>query len=325
MTHLPIVISFTDFSNFKRCRKLFDLSYLRQLSPKGDASPAMQSGTDIHKLLELEARGLPWTGSAPVEHAEVTRAYLNRHPLPNGIISAEEPIYLRVLGETDAQPAVYIRVTLDLIYTRGKKTIVGRDYKTFMTAPSFDFDLDFQGRIYSTVLWRTYPSNDIEFEWVPIRQALGRDLKGKGFVAWTEEERYPQIPPIVMSDIEYETTWRELQETTHDLIRAVLENRLYRSDLKAGPHSCDNCHYKGACKAEYSHGELTPMDAALFTDKTNPGARATLQGMLADPRVVFHAEHADDPTAVGAIVDAVNNVYGATGIQLLQGATHAHR
>lgn len=289
---MPIVISYSDFAHFKRCRKSFDYSFVQGLDPIGGTSEAMQTGTDIHKLLECAVTHAP---VPPMEDQQqkfdVANAYLEHRPLPEHIISAERSLYTLVLPETAISAAVYIRTTLDLVYKRGN-TIVGRDYKTFQTAPSFDVDLDYQGRIYTVMLSQHHTDGGyVEFEWEYIRQVVGRELSdGKGkpkvWVEWPVQERYLTIT-MVMSDTEKMTTWTELVQTAKDLVRAIEEQRLYRMDLKSGPHSCDNCHFKALCKTEYSHGALSAIDLRLLSTPKDEGARMNYNSMIADPRVHY--------------------------------------
>jgi hypothetical protein len=305
----PIVISFTEFANFKRCRKLFDFSYRRRLAPLADPNAVMQVGSDIHAYLAACAMDDRTPLIAP-ELRDVVEAYLAYKPLPFEVISAEQSLYTLVLPETDMRPALYIRTTLDLIYPRGTRTIVGRDYKTFTQKPSWDTDLDFQGRIYTCCLMRHYPQHMVEFEWHYIRQELGRELKGKGHVAWTNEERYWLPTPMVLSDIEAQTTWRELEQTAYDLVRAIDEDALYRVDLKVGPHSCDNCYLKVPCKAEYTHGELSAADQALFTTTKSLADHTSGQAILDDPRVMTK-------TSFGIPLEkAIEQIYGSDGVDL---------
>ena len=270
-----IVLSTTDLQHFKRCRKLFDYSYVRGLSPVGNTSEPMQMGSEFHAILASEAReqyfGEPYPFNPTSPMLDVAYQYVKNHPLPSHIIAAEEPMYTPLLiphSATPATPTVILRTTLDLVYLRND-VLVGRDYKTFAAAPSMDVDLDFQGSLYATVLAKTYPQyKRHEFEWEYVRRETGRILKA-GYKEWPIEDRYINITRV-MNDIEIETTWLETQEIALDVVRAIDENRLYRQDLKAGPHSCDNCFFNALCKAEYSQGPLTEGTLSLLAVKNPP-------------------------------------------------------
>lgn len=188
-------------------------------------------------------------------------------------------------------------------------------HNTFSTAPSLDMDLDFQGRIYSCVLQHQYPQNNIEFEWEYVRRELGRELKKTGYTVWSDDERYINVP-MIMSSIEMDTTWRELQETVSDMVRSIDEDRLYRQDLKVGPHSCSFCQYNTICKTEYSHGSLSQTDIDMLAVPVDPAARATQKSICIDPRIAPLIE-----TGTPAEIDrAIERYYGKTGLAKVHGA-----
>lgn len=327
----PLVVSMTGFQNFKRCRKLYDFTNIRNLSPAGTESEAAALGTEFHQILAAVAnvtRGLPpgeYDKTSPM--FEIARAYLKHKPLPppENIVSVEEPFYTLVLDEETApdgttMPAVYLRTTLDrLDKTDDGRRLCGIDYKTFDKAPSLFVDLDFQGRTYDVCLWKRYGDeyDGYDFRWEHVRRELGRTLKAtkgakKGeeqWVEWSADERYIPVT-ITISDIERATTWKEIQDTAYDLRRAIAENRLYRQDLKTGPHSCNSCFVRNLCVAEYQHGELDDQDIALLTKPTELTDRQTASSIASDPRVLFHANETN-------LIAAAVKVYGAKATEIL--------
>lgn len=311
-TTAPFVVSMSDVAAFKRCRKMFAFSNQMGLQESGDRNEAMQLGTDFHTLMEVEARTALRQEPPPVDYAspmvDIARAYLAHKPLPADIIRTEDAYYTKL----DTLDPVYLRTTLDLVYRKPEGTIVGRDYKTFEKAPSLDMDLDFQGRLYATVLHKIYPHSRIEFEWEYVRRALGRDLKGKGWVEWTTEERYINVPMIV-SELEEQTTWNELEDTVADMLRAIKEQRFYRTELRVGPHSCDSCSYKRLCIADYTHGALSQADIELLSQPRNDGARMSVLTMIRDPRIT----HSD--------LGEIHKYYGPDGAKKVAAYQLAHR
>ncbi len=319
---VPLVVSMTDFSQFKRCRKLFDFSFVRGLAPRGESNVAMQLGSDFHHLVAQAARGEALDEN---EMTPVARAYLETHPLPQKILYVEEPLFTLVQEAWNGRPAIYLRTTFDLVYLRAPGVYVARDYKTFAAAPSLDVDLDFQGRVYTVALQRylseIHSSARVEFEWEYVRRELSRPLKGKGDVEWTPEERYVNVP-MVMSDLESQTTWEEIQQTALDLVRAIEEKRLYRQDLKAGPHSCSFCAYQRLCVSEYHQGALSNIDLELLAVPADPLRGATQNSILSDPRV--RGVVTESPSSIFALHARIARYYGKAGVELAKKGQNSH-
>lgn len=304
------VVSMSDVAQFKRCRKAFDLSYNRQLRAKGDTSEAMQFGTDFHTIMESHAN--PHGEVAmPVDHDNlyaVAREYLNNRPLPtpNSIVGAELSLYTALPIFTHARQRVYLRTTVDLFYRRGP-ILVARDYKTVGQAPNLDPELDFQGRIYTTVIAMHFKGEgNVSFEWEFVRREIGRELKKTGYTLWPVDERYWNVP-MVVSTIEMSTTWNELCQAVEDIVEAIERNRFYRTDLRTGPHSCDQCGLRRLCTAEYIHGRLNSADIELLSEPRDDAARLSVRTMVGDPRI--------DPLTWESLLMSVQGAYGNTGLE----------
>lgn len=305
----PLVLSMTSFQNFRRCRKLFQLSALLEYNPRRDSSAAM-AGRAFHELMHYAART---GGSLPSEYPPdpdmlpVARAYLQYKPLPEGIIAAERGFFAEIA------PNVYIRASFDLVYqTDGRRVI--RDYKTFRVAPTLDPDLDFQANDYLIVGELALGWPDAEFEWEYVRQELGRLLSGgKGKEAvwtdWDMNERYPYAPTLILSDVERATVKRELYDCAMDIKDTIERGRFYRTGLRSHDPSvgCTGCFQRDLCLTERQHGRLDAQDIELLTTPFDPAERVQAVTMLDDPRVSWYINRGMDHPR------AVETIYGVNG------------
>lgn len=314
-TEFPLVISMTGFQNFRRCRKLFQLSQLFEYKPKEKEGTAAASGRAFHELMHYAART---GGSLPSEYPPdpdmlpVARAYLNYKPLPSGIIAAERGYFAEIA------PAVYIRASFDLVYQEDNRRVI-RDYKTFRMAPTLDPDLDFQANDYLVVGEIALGWPDAEFEWEYVRQELGRLLSGgKGkdavWTDWDMTDRYPSAPSLILSDIERATVKRELYECALDIRAAIESGRFYRTGLRSHDPSvgCKGCFHRDLCLTERQHGRLDPQDIALLTMPYDPAERVEPATMLDDPRVQWYTARGMD------LPKAVATTYGPNGVAAVQ-------
>jgi len=309
MSDFPLVLSMTQFQQYRRCRKSFEYSAIREYDPV-KTSEAASAGSSLHKLLEHAAHNagkLPASWEDP-DMLAVAKEYLAKRPLPEGIISAEKGYFAEIA------PNVFIRASFDLVYKDWQLVI--RDYKSFAKAPSLDADFDNQAQDYLVVAEMALGTTDARFEWEYIRRELGRFLSGgKGkeaiWTPWPDEDRYIQ-QTLVLSDIERETIKRELYDCALDIQQTIENGRFYRTGLKSGPHGCEGCFYRGICRTEKQHGELTEQDLALLTNPYDPAARQDAGTIIMDPRVK-HYEARGIATS-----DAVLAVYGPTGIQKIK-------
>lgn len=304
---MPVVVSMSAVATFRKCKKSFELSDLMKLNPVGTRNESVDIGSLLHEMLALAAEGGEWQEwpTTGVEHlVDVVSEYLSHNPLPDErrILGIEHSYYTLVLEENEAYPGsqpLYVRTTLDLVYKTIAGTVRGRDYKTFTKAPTLDLDLDFQGRLYATILQRHYPDAYVDFEWEYIRQEVGRDLKG-GYTLWPIEDRYLNVP-MVMSEHEMETTWQELRATCKDILRKMRERMhgdkfaFYREDSKGAINSCSSCFYRKLCQVEYANGELDTQDLAMLTQPWE--YRESVQAIEDDPRVQFLQRHGVDRSA----------------------------
>ena len=267
------VISMSGLQAFKRCRKSFDLGYVRNYEPLKVPEPVTQ-GADIHRHLAAMATGA-YDVLAKVEQgdemAAIAWAYGAAKPIPTGaaVISVEDPFF-RVLIEpsSNGDPGVIVRCTFDLAYKAGQHVVL-RDYKSFDRAPTLHVDLDFQGRLYSAFGMRYFKTTHVFFEYEYIRRILPHVPRGKTGGNFTQDECYVNVQ-LILSEREADALWEETRECAYDLVRALVEKRLYRTDLKAGPHACSSCFYRHGCVAEVQQGVLTKETAEMFFSTRPP-------------------------------------------------------
>jgi hypothetical protein len=245
---------------FRRCPKMYQLGYELGLQPI-KTKDVVERGSDFH----AQIAALTLTGEAPSgEMGDVVRAYVAHKPLPSRIISAEKPLFTKVLR------GVYLRTTFDLLYQDGA-AIVARDYKTFATSPTVEMDLDFQGRVYTAAIMRTYHTFQTwRFEYEYVRQERFHKKGGQPNLAdpWSPEESYYTYP-LSISQNEADRVWAELEETVRDILRKRKRAAKYpatwtRTDLKGTINSCRGCFYSDLCRSEFTHGALYDIDLELY-------------------------------------------------------------
>jgi len=272
-----LLLSSTSLQAFKRCRKSYQLGYIKGLTPT-ESRGVIQFGIDFHKYAEIDAK---MVAGIPLEDGYAEK-WLERHDDPMGrvydayrcefglpakeqILGVERAVWFRVVGN------VLLRMTYDLIYEDEHGWIVDRDYKTFSKMPTIDVDLDFQGRLFMAGLAAMFPGRKIRREYHNVRQELGRELKGKGYVEWTREERY-HIVPLVVSRAQLETTRREAIFVAHEIADSAdrFDGPFYRTELKGDmPHACGQCFVKEACKKDLA-GQLDEQTIDLLYDVRKP-------------------------------------------------------
>jgi hypothetical protein len=262
----PIVFSMSAIAAFKRCRKSYEISYEMLLEPKSVPSYVTQ-GSDIHTLLHQAAKGE--TLDKNNEMYEVVESYLREEPLPKKILSAEESAYTLILpagefydcyGIPHEHPDVYIRTTFDLVYEE-RGMIVGRDYKSFATQPTYDLQLDFQTRIYIAALIAKYQTDRVRFEHENIRRTPPSPLSH-----WSPAQCYIRNE-VAFPKHEIRQQWDETKDVVRDMLRARVEQRFYRQDLKTGPHSCNMCFVRDLCIAQLRTGALDEQTISLLANR----------------------------------------------------------
>ena len=259
---------------FKRCRKAYQIGYEYLLEPL-EVPDYITRGSGIHKLLENAANGKPLDPNDP--WFPVVDSYLKEIPLPppGARLLVEEPIYTLILpagsfygwdGAKHEHPDVYIRTTYDLAYERDGGIIL-RDYKSFEKAPTMDFDLTFQNRIYIATGMVKFQTENVMFEIEAIRATppFTYDKSSK----WKPSECYINTPAAYPKH-EILQTWDETKDVIRDMLRAKVEGRYYREDLQVGPHSCTSCLVKKLCLAEMRAGQLDDQDIKLLAKPREP-------------------------------------------------------
>jgi hypothetical protein len=164
------------------------------------------------------------------------------------------------------------------MYERTDGWIVARDYKSFEVAPSANYDLDFQGRLYAATAMIAFPGRQVMLEFENIRRSVPGTKRGAAPAAgkpdrrpvWTEDDCYIRQPLIISAD-EAKNVWLEARHIVAQILltRAVGQTdpeAFYRQPLKAGPHSCSSCFYKHLCLAD-SQGSL---DADFIAEFSTP-------------------------------------------------------
>lgn len=274
------VISMSGLQAFKRCRKSFDLGYMRNYEPIVTSDPVTQ-GASIHRHLAALATG-EYDVLQKVQEgdpmAAIAWAYNANRPIPTGanVIAVEQPFYrilveprIGVGGSDKGTPGVILRCTFDLAY-RKPPYVVLRDYKSFDRAPTLHVDLDFQARIYTAFGMRYFETPRVFFEFEHIRRTLPNVPKDKSGGKWTEDECYLNTP-LIISEREADALWEETREVAYDLVRAIDEKRLYRTDLRgSGPHTCASCFFRHGCVAEVQQGTLSADTAEMFFTTRKP-------------------------------------------------------
>jgi hypothetical protein len=293
-----IIISMSELALFNRCRKAYELGYVKNLVPTTSSTPAMQ-GSALHAELESYAHDRRGTvGPVSIDSTDdmfaVAQEYLKRRGAAGfdamkRVLTIEEPVYtpiapatsmLSTLVEKMAHPLpmIYLRTTFDLMYERTDGWIVARDYKSFEVAPSANYDLDFQGRLYAATAMIAFPGRQVMLEFENIRRSVPGTKRGAAPAAgkpdrrpvWTEDDCYIRQPLIISAD-EAKNVWLEARHIVAQILltRAVGQtdpDAFYRQPLKAGPHSCSSCFYKHLCLAD-SQGSL---DADFIAEFSTP-------------------------------------------------------
>ena len=266
------IMSMSGLAAFKRCRKSFDLGYVRGYQPREVGTP-VEDGRAFHEHMaalatgEYDVLGKVAEGD---EMAAVAWRYNTSHPVPTGdsVLAVEAPVYIKLLAPFGGFPGVILRCTFDIAFRAGRWVVL-RDYKTFDRAPTLHVDLDFQGRIYTAVGMRYYETADVFFEYAYVRRTMPGVPKDKAGKMWTEDDCY-QTVQLNISVAEGDTLWRETQWVAQDMVKCIMEPRFYRQDLKVGPHSCSSCFYRHGCSAEIANGTLTPETADFWYTVREP-------------------------------------------------------
>ena len=264
-----LTIPSTAISAFKRCPKSYDIAYNRMLTPKL-RNDRMNEGIAIHAILAYNIGKNDEASTEKYNQAcfefpdmlKVVEMYLKHNPTPGNIIAIEEPIFTPII------PGVTLRTTLDLIYERAETgQIVVRDFKSFEKSPSFDTDLDFQARLFTEVVRRKYPNQDVYFEIEAIRNKTPGTKNSKG--AWREEECYIR-QPIYTSLSETADIWQETIWVAENILKTIEDKKFYRVPLQVGPHSCNSCSYRELCKREIKNGGLDQYDLEELSIPRDP-------------------------------------------------------
>jgi len=290
-TSKSLIISTSGLQAFKRCRKSYELGYLRMLDPIG-GSPAATAGSNLHAMLAdyaYQRRGTKNPNQVPDDPAmkAVVDSYIRLKGSADfdrmgELLVIEEPIfveiavprrYLDLLAHTEFCiqghhiPSIFVRMTFDLCYKRKSNgNIVLRDYKSFEKMQTHDYDNDFQSRFYIAGAMQLFETDAVEFEFENIRRVPPGTPNSKG--VWTPDECYI-TQPLGVSIAEAKKVWLEAQFTVGEVLLAMAigdPSVWYREDLKVGPHSCSSCFFKTLCKADF-HGNL---DEQMISELTNP-------------------------------------------------------
>jgi hypothetical protein len=247
----PLIVSYSGMSLFRKCRKAFELGYVRNIDP--GSSEAQTRGSTFHEYLADYAR---YGRITPIEPdsaiADAAMEYVARrigNIFDNGLpYLIEEPLYFPVWEE---EAGVFLRTTPDLVLLADDGWIEAIDYKTFSREPTLDVDLDPQGGLYIAMLMRVFDTPKVRFRYEYVRTVPPGTRNSKG--VWTEEQCYITVP-LVLSTRETDTFWTEMQDTMADLVRAIEEQRLYRCGTRVEFGSpCLGCNYKNLCKAELDY------------------------------------------------------------------------
>jgi|SRR5580698_9309440 hypothetical protein len=277
----PLVLSYSALATFSRCRRAYYYGYELNLEPR-KTTAAIEEGSDFHRQMQEEADFLRGRDISPPDETSMTMVaeeFLYHHPLPGGedILSVEEPIYVKLLegyieevsdGRREiCHPDVWLRCTPDLVYKRGKWTIV-RDYKTFEKKPVLDRELDLQCATYQAVYREKY-GPDTMFEYVHVRRTPPGVSHNKKGDVWEPEECYI-FQEMYAPDHQLKELWREQQNLARDLVRAQVEGRFYRQPANCCGGICGGSLYKELCTADIKEGGLTEEDKLALATKKEP-------------------------------------------------------
>jgi hypothetical protein len=271
----PLVLSSSALGAFKRCPKSFELNYVRGFQTP--TNRAVEEGASFHEMIAKAALGMPqekliaeYCGQAMLP---VVLAYLKYKKLPGVILSAEQPLYTKIL------PSVWIRSTFDLMY--GVADMVDpviRDYKTFANAPNLDVELNFQSKLYAALAKEHFGlASPPRFEFEYVRRTPPYVEKDKKGGVWTADECY-KTWPVYVSSREADMLMAETREICKHIL-VVLKTwepsdpRMYRvAQTTSGfsAFSCDGCFVRELCKAEASAGRLSEMQIEANTTSIRP-------------------------------------------------------
>ena len=257
-----LTLSMSAVQAYQRCPKKFSIQYLMGYEDAREEKEALAQGTSIHKLLELAAKGLPWEDHGSMN--EVAACYLQHNPLPDGIISADDPQYVEL---TDLN--VRLRTTFDLVYVEGDMLVV-RDYKTFDRAPSLDVERNFQARCYLWAATQIWPGFEVyKFEHEYIRRTPPFVPKDQKKNVWFPKDCYIRSTLVLRGDSLVEDA-EEIQEWVKEILRSIEHSdRWKRVYLNGGGYDgCNSCSVKNLCFAQ-SQGELDPQTLQLIGQKTD--------------------------------------------------------
>ena len=286
----PLIISMSQIKTYVECKKRAQLAYEMLLEPVKDAESAMSAGTAFHKYAEYQTSNL-WEHlpkvADPNASAETKDLYDSwwehrgraQHETKRRVLGVEKPIYTLLEVNTGIPgQRVYLRCTFDEIYLDKEGWVVGFDYKTFKVQTPFDVDLDFQGKLYTAVLQRLFPDQNVRFEWERIRQSAPGSPRGnaaglrleegtwwtynkagdkrKRSEIWTPEECYESIVAI-SEQTELDGLWDETLFNVMELIvrRRVSETTPGAWGRTTDKFACGFCYYKALCKSDL-HGTL---------------------------------------------------------------------
>jgi PD-(D/E)XK nuclease superfamily len=261
---MSITLSMSAIQTYQRCPMKFSIQQLAGLEDIRPESEALKSGTTIHRLLELAAKGLPWEEDGPMN--EVVADYLKYNPLPKNILSADDPQYVHLKDFN-----VRIRTTFDLVYSEDNMLVI-RDYKSFANAPSLDIERNFQARCYvwaATQIWPDYEVYKFEHEYIRRTPPfVPKDKKGS---CWTPSDCYISAS-LVLTKEAVEEDARELRAWVEEIMHNIeYRDRWKKVYLNGGGYdSCSSCSTKNLCLAK-SSGNFDSQTINLIGMKTDRG------------------------------------------------------
>ncbi len=284
----PLVISSSGLAAYLRCPKSFEFGYVNRW--RVPAKDVMQQGTEFHKLMEMLVKGatedeLLVAGSKGYfpDMYRVFKAYRaakgHEFPRREALLGSEEPIYTKLLEN------VWLRTTFDLIWD-DQGEITDDDYKTFEKDMNLNLGLDFQGRLFLTVLGKKFNTDRVKRRYRKVRRTCPGVPKnateqkkadaGKPFDSWSPEQCYHDYTLRLVPG-EADQVWRDAQHWARKLL-FDLETRT--KDPTSGafgrvvlsgvsPFTCGSCMYKTICTKEVLCGVINEVD--LITEQITIG------------------------------------------------------
>jgi len=275
----PLVISSSGLTAYLRCPKSFEFGYVERYRMPG--KECMVAGVEFHHLMEMfvkgatedELRQAASLGFFP-HMFDVFDAF--RHakdgsfPRRESIIGSEEPLYTLLL------PNVWLRTTFDLIWDDDGE-LTDDDYKTFEKDMNLNLGLDFQGRLFLTVLGKKFNTDRVKRRYRKVRRTAPGVPKnateqkkadaGKPFESWSPEQCYHDYTLRLVPG-EADRVWAEAQHWARKLLMD-LETRT--KDPNAGafgrvvlsgvsPFTCGSCMYKTICTKDVLCGAINEVD-----------------------------------------------------------------